>query len=165
MVLPYFWNDRMRHNNWFGLTAGDHSQTMPRSLILLFNKWVNLESRRGMRLCSHSWERLLAEPKELSHLSTHYQAFPPITKLFLLLSATSQLVAGGCGLPAPAFLRPPRALNPCSTSSTHRTPQHCQASFWKPLRVGSGSYTPALPSHKDPYHLPPEGREEALEVR
>lgn len=32
-----------------------------------------------------------------------------------------------------------------------------RVSFWKPPRKGSGSHTPALPSHKDRYHVPREG--------
>lgn len=52
--------------------------------------------------------------------------FWPSSKLFLLLSVTSQLGANVCGLPAPVFLRSPRAMNTCSLYSTHWIPQHYQ---------------------------------------
>lgn len=102
---PHFTNDRMRHNNWFWLKVGGQSQRMPHSLALLFYKWVNLETQRG-------WGFAQGHKSNCWQSQRNSRILLLSSKLFSLLSATSQLEARVRGLPGPAFLRSPRSTNP-----------------------------------------------------
>lgn len=106
----------MRHNNWFGRAAGGHSQRTPgrRTLILQVSQ-QGVPGRREALLRSR--EELLPEPKELGRVLSS-------PRLFLLLRATSQPGAGVRGLSAPAFLKSPTAMHPCSSYSPYQIPQH-----------------------------------------
>lgn len=125
------------------------------AFTLLLHKKVNKEPQRRMRLWASS-------QRPCSRSQRNSDTLPPGSKLFPLLSATSQRGARVCGSLGPAFLRPPRAksflplvLHPLDSTALVDL-------YWERYKVGSGSHTPALPAHKDSYHLYQEDGQESF---